>query len=94
MAVLMNWRDHAACRGADPDLFFPVGTADSARLRVREAKQVCRACPVRARCLSWAVNAGVTDGVWGGTTEDERRVIRSALRKQRADSAAGASRGH
>ncbi|MGH3168966.1 MAG: WhiB family transcriptional regulator [Trebonia sp.] len=36
-----------------------------------------------------AVHSGVTDGVWGGTTEDERRVIRSVLRKQRANSATG-----
>ncbi len=51
-----NWRDEAACRDADPDLFFPTG-------------------PAQARCLAWALDHGVTDGVWGGTTEDERRTI-------------------
>ena len=70
-----KWRDEAACRDADPDLFFPIGPTGPALRQADEAKRICRTCPVQARCLAWALDHGVTDGVWGGTTEDERRAI-------------------
>jgi WhiB family transcriptional regulator, redox-sensing transcriptional regulator len=82
MTVLVSWHDAAACRGADPELFFPVGATESALPRVAAAKQVCRACPVQAQCLAWALDNDVADGVWGGTTADERVVIRRVLWKK------------
>lgn len=77
MTVRMNWREHAACRDADPDLFFPVGTAGNSLRQVDEAKRICHRCPAQNQCLAWALENGITDGVWGGTTENERRAIRS-----------------
>ena len=73
MTTPANWRDEAACRDADPDLFFPIGSTGPALRQIVEAKRICRTCPVQARCLAWALHNGITDGVWGGTTEDERR---------------------
>ena len=77
MAVRTDWHDDAACASADPELFFPIGTAGAALRQIEAAKRICRGCPARIACLAWALENGVTDGVWGGTTEDERRVIRS-----------------
>jgi WhiB family redox-sensing transcriptional regulator len=76
MTVHSSWRDDAACRDADPDLFFPVGTTGPALRHIDEAKRICRACPAQTQCLAWALDHGVTDGVWGGTTADERHAIR------------------
>lgn len=73
-----DWRNRAACREVDPDLFFPVGVSGPALLQIEEAKRVCRACPVHSPCLRWAVESGENTGVWGGTTEDERRMLRVA----------------
>ncbi|MYR57120.1 WhiB family transcriptional regulator [Streptomyces sp. SID625] len=75
-----NWREHAACRHEDPDLFFPIGTTGPALVQTEQAKAVCRRCPVREECLRWALDTDQTIGVWGGTGEDERR----ALRRRRA----------
>ncbi|HEY6315483.1 MAG TPA: WhiB family transcriptional regulator [Streptosporangiaceae bacterium] len=72
-----DWRDDAACHDADPDLFFPIGTTGTALRQIEEAKRMCRTCPARIQCLAWALDNGVGEGVWGGTTPDERRVIRS-----------------
>ena len=83
MTVRVNWQKVAACRDADPDLFFPVGTAGPALRQIDEAKRICRACPAQARCLAWALDRGVGSGVWGGTTEDERRAIRRPAEKNR-----------
>jgi WhiB family transcriptional regulator, redox-sensing transcriptional regulator len=81
MTVHMNWREDVACRDTDPDLFFPIGTTGAALRQMEQAQQICRACPVQVQCLTWALENAVTDGVWGGTTPDERRVIRSLSRR-------------
>ena len=79
-----NWRDHAACGHADPDLFFPISTDGPALRQVEEAKRICQACPARTPCLDWALHHDVAAGVWGGTTEEERHVLRKALVRERS----------
>lgn len=74
------WRNDAACRDTDPDLFFPVGTTGPAIDQIRSAKQVCSECLVREPCLEYALQSNQDSGVWGGTSEEERR----AIRRQRA----------
>ena len=81
MNVRANWREDAACRDADPELFFPIGTTGAALRQIGEAKRICHACPVRTHCLAWALVNGVTDGVWGGTTPNERRAIQTLSRR-------------
>ncbi len=81
MTARATWRDDAACRHADPDLFFPIGATGPALRQISEAKRICRACPARTPCLAWALENGVTDGVWGATTPDERRAIRTLPRR-------------
>lgn len=63
-----SWRKHAACRGLDPDIFYPVSEEGS-----EEAKAICGGCPVRQACLEHALVSRERDGVWGGATERERR---------------------
>src|SRR6516165_12828845 len=63
-----DWLDHAACRRSDPELFFPVTDIRAARAQVEAAKKVCRRCPVKGTCLSWAMDNGPEAGIWGGTT--------------------------
>jgi len=70
-----DWRDAAACREADPELFFPDVALRSARSQVKTAKLICRGCPVSATCLNWALASGQEAGIWGGLTEDERHRL-------------------
>jgi WhiB family redox-sensing transcriptional regulator len=72
----MDWRHRAACRDEDPELFFPVGTSGPALLQIAEAKIACRRCPVSTECLNWALASGQDAGVWGGMSEEERRVVK------------------
>ena len=71
----MSWREKAICRDEDPELFFPIGSHGPARAQLAAAKEVCSRCPVRENCLAWALAGDDLDGVWGGTSEDERRVL-------------------
>ena len=71
---------------ADPELFFPIGTAGPALLQLERAKQVCAGCQVRISCLDWALATGQDAGVWGGTGEDERRALRRLRRASANDS--------
>ena len=82
-ASVRSWRDDAACRDTDPDLFFPVGTTGLAVDQIASAKAVCAACPVRSECLDFALLTNQDSGVWGGTSEDERRKLRRAWVKTR-----------
>ncbi len=68
--MTMAWRQRAACRGVDPDIFYPL-TDEGAE----DAKAVCAQCAVRESCLEWALSNRERDGVWGGATERERRRI-------------------
>jgi WhiB family redox-sensing transcriptional regulator len=70
------WRDRSACRDADPDMFFPVGTTGAAVEQIEAARHICGVCPVRAECLDFALATNQEAGIWGGTTEDERRKLR------------------
>jgi WhiB family redox-sensing transcriptional regulator len=71
----MECRHRALCRDEDPELFFPIGTTGPAATQVAEAKQVCRRCSVVEDCLDWALETGQDAGVWGATSEDERRLL-------------------
>ncbi|NJQ00248.1 WhiB family transcriptional regulator [Streptomyces zingiberis] len=85
----MDWRQNAACRDSDPDLFFPVGTSGPALRQEQAAKAMCASCPVSGACLDWALRTGQASGVWGGTTEDERRpMLRRRARERRQARAA------
>ena len=72
-----DWRDYAACRHADPELFFPIGAAGAGLVQADRAKRVCAGCPVRTVCLDWALTTGQAIGVWGGTVPEERRAMRA-----------------
>lgn len=63
-----DWRAIGLCGQADPDLFFAVGAPEH-----KQAKRICRSCPVREQCLSYAMDCPVDHGIWGGLTERERR---------------------
>lgn len=71
-----DWRDLAACRDTDPDLFFPVGSTGLALDQIAAAKAVCMQCPARGDCLDYALESNQDSGVWGGLSEEERRQIR------------------
>ena len=71
-----EWRDRAACRDTNPELFFPIGTTGLAIDQIDAARAVCAQCPVRVECLDFALATNQEAGVWGGTTEDERRKLR------------------
>ena len=73
-----DWRDQAACRRLDPDLFFPISTSGASLPQTETARRVCERCPVLTACLRWALDTGQVSGIWGGTTEEERRAMRYA----------------
>jgi WhiB family redox-sensing transcriptional regulator len=70
-----DWRPRGACVSADPELFFPISSVAGQRQEA-EAKAFCALCQVRPQCLTFALATSQCYGVWGGTTEDERRRLR------------------
>ena len=74
----IRWMARAACATApDRTIFFPERGGS-----LEPAYEWCRRCPVRAECLEYALSGETNErGVWGGTSERQRRVLRQ--RRQR-----------
>lgn len=88
---LEDWRTKSACQDTDPDLFFPVGTTGPAISQIEAAKAVCRACPSVDPCLEFALATNQDSGVWGATSEEERRKIRRHWLARRRQAAAASA---
>lgn len=68
-----EWHKDAACRNVpNPDIFFPERGAS-----IAAARRLCATCPVQAECLEDALEHNL-EGLWGNTTERERRPLRKA----------------
>lgn len=77
----LSWQVDANCIGVDPDIFFPERGAST-----KEAKSICAACKAKTDCLNYALDNGEKFGIWGGTSERERRRLRrSRAAQKRAD---------
>jgi len=68
---LPDWSE-AACLDADPEIFFPDSRRPVDDEDVQKALALCADCPVQKRCLDFAL-VNNTDGIWGGTTEEQRK---------------------
>jgi WhiB family redox-sensing transcriptional regulator len=69
----LDWMDDGACSDplVDPELFFPSQGGQSAA-----AIKLCGACIVRQVCREYAPERPYLSGVWGATTERQRKVLR------------------
>jgi WhiB family redox-sensing transcriptional regulator len=77
MSHRRDWRAFGACREEDPELFFPISSKGPAAQQIAAAKAVCARCQVRGECLQFALDNRQDYGVWGGTSEEERKEMRS-----------------
>ncbi len=70
-----RWMDDGACRQVDPELFHPDKGSNGDR-----AKTICGTCDVRVQCREWAVARPDEWGIWGGTSQEERKTMRRGRR--------------
>lgn len=82
----LGWMDRGACRQADPGLFFPLSLAGRGAWQAEAAKAICGICPVRDCCLSYAMEI-LPDGIWAGTTQEERRSLHKSSSRRSVRSA-------
>lgn len=66
------WMDRAACAGMNLTAFYPLGDRNAVSA---EAADACDVCIVQPQCLRYALDNGES-GIWGGTTEEDRRALR------------------
>lgn len=71
-----SWMDQGLCKGYT-NVFFP---ARGQNQKVSLAKKICERCPVKQQCLDFALDNQEMHGVWGGTSERTRRVMRRNIR--------------
>lgn len=87
--TVTQWRDLAACRDSEPELFFPIGTTGPAVEHIERAQAICGACGVQEECLQYALESNQEAGVWGGYQEDDRRRLRKRWLAERRRWAVG-----
>jgi WhiB family redox-sensing transcriptional regulator len=66
------WMDRGACCDVPTPAFFIERGGDQA-----PARRACAVCVVRSECLAYAMADPELKGYWGGTSERQRRQIRS-----------------
>lgn len=67
---LEPWMEDASCARVDPEFWFPEKGQS-----VKEAKRICSACPVVNECREYALSRKERFGVWGASSERERRKM-------------------
>lgn len=67
-----RWMDNAKCHTEDGIVWFP---QQGERHLTTIAKRFCRDCPVRQRCLNWALDNEIMYGVWGGQSPKDRERL-------------------
>ena len=74
--------NYLPCSNVSPEIFFSEDIEDengklikTVYTREGEAKTICMSCPLRVQCLVSALESNAV-GIWGGTTEVERRDIK------------------
>jgi WhiB family redox-sensing transcriptional regulator len=75
-----EWHARAACRGVDPNLFFPERGEMAAAAYARA--KFCNHCMVSKECLQHAVVVGEPLGIWGGKTVTDRRRMTKDQREE------------
>lgn len=79
LAFVPEWADDALCQDYDPDTFFPQAQAGRSKSRagsaqVREAQAICNLCPVRLKCLNYALDNDERYGIWGGVDIESAHI--------------------
>jgi WhiB family redox-sensing transcriptional regulator len=65
-----KWMAKGKCAELPPETFFP-----SDGVGVQVARAICVDCTQQIPCLEYALANRIDHGVWGGTSERERRRI-------------------
>jgi WhiB family redox-sensing transcriptional regulator len=73
-----NWMKDARCQEFDPEQWF-----SPSPIETRLAIELCRSCPVRYRCLDFALKTHSDHGVFGAHTEKERALMRRAAAQRK-----------
>jgi len=70
----LDWQDNGLCKESDPEAFFPEKGGST-----KQAKAVCKRCPITEKCLQYALDQRERFGIWGGKSEYERRQLLKEL---------------
>jgi WhiB family redox-sensing transcriptional regulator len=90
------WTERAVCRGDVSHLFFAPPAWEAADVRAKRekvAKSICARCPVKSPCLAYALRVHEALGIWGGTTEADRRQLQLDLTAHERQSARSSAAG-
>lgn len=71
-----------SCEKHDPELWFPLSYSAATARQVELAQNICSSCPIQVRCLSYAIEQGEREGIWGGFTPWQRGALTYRQRRE------------
>jgi len=66
----LAWQADALCAQTDAEAFFVEKGGSN-----KSAKKICSECAVKAQCLEYALENDQRHGIWGGTSDRQRRAL-------------------
>jgi WhiB family redox-sensing transcriptional regulator len=72
MSVNVEWMSSAACRGVDPEVWFPASVGVAGQRETEVAARICRGCEVLDQCAAYAKTHAHGWGVWAGKNRASR----------------------
>ena len=81
--TMLTWMKHASCHGTPTNTFYPpkLGIYDR-DYDTRRALATCEQCEVVDQCRQYAIDNDES-GIWGGTTEGQRRHMKNGTQPKR-----------
>ena len=70
----MTWQDSALCTQVGPYL-WDIAAEDGRTTEAKQAKAICRTCPVMEQCALYALDTGIEFGIYGAMGPRDRRKV-------------------
>lgn len=68
-----DYWEEAVCNSVDVNIFFPErGSGSRGQPHHSQVKAICMECPIRVKCLQFAIDENQIHGIWGGMSYRER----------------------
>lgn len=87
--VSSAFKQHGRCKEMPVEMFFPTrGQPGTQAIKICNGTTKTGPCPVREQCLEYALSLpNFCVGIWGGSSQKERRRIKAERERQRQQEA-------
>lgn len=64
--------------GVDPEMWFLI-PGPNYQAELTDAMELCTHCDERHKCLMYAIDNNIHEGIWGGLLPNQRRIVKKDM---------------